>query len=328
MYYTTANNEPANAAKPSLPFFVVASGLGRPSAEKLVAVMAITVAQDLSRRPQRNAKGNEGTQKQRHGRRIVLLIKQILAAVEFVCHARRNKVTAFADMVRNDRIGAVNDAPIPRFVLGKGRMVRPPAQIHIFTVHKEVLIERADLFHQPPPNAQRRPAYPIHIARRQVVILLHQIIRREFVFGKEASKGRIAKETCAKIGVLAAGVLETAVRVEQFGSHDADVVRTVRELHQLCQRIGQNRRIRVQKENPPPRSLRNRDIVARAKAQIRRIDDQPHARKLCRDHFPAVVGAVVVHHDDFVLHRGLRSHQRSEGLLQQRGSVPIENDNG
>ena len=97
----------------------------------------------------------------------MLLIEEMLAAVELVCHSSRNLVGAFSDKMMDNCIWIVCHSPVGPIYstpLWQGSMIGTPAEIDIFAVHKEIFVEAANLIDQAFPNHQRSSRQPVDIS--------------------------------------------------------------------------------------------------------------------------------------------------------------------
>ncbi len=130
--------------------------------------------------------------------------------MELANHFISNQVSRPADGMSHHRIGEINDAHtfLPRTV----------ADIHVFHIHKELLVKAFQFFPGFSLEAHCRSAHPVHLADLIVGPVLHKVVPQKGVSWKQFSQRSVTKQRCHRGGKFSATILEGSVRIEQLGS--------------------------------------------------------------------------------------------------------------
>jgi ABC-type transporter Mla subunit MlaD len=156
----------------------------------------------------------------------------------------------------------------------------------------------------------------------------HQVVACVGVVGKQFAQRRVAEQRGGRIREPPTGVLQAAVRVEDFRTDYRDLWVLFGVVDQQLQRGWDDLRVGVQDKQVLASCGARRQIVSLREAEILLADQQAHFGELFFEHLHAAVAGGVVQHDDLVGEaRGMRQN-RTQRRTQRLPRVPVHNLHG
>lgn len=206
--------------------------------------------------------------------------------------------------------------------------VASQAVVHLFVIHKEPIIQRADLLDEIPANDKKGPHHLVYFTRFPVIEVPHPIRGKGIEPRKQAVKARSFNQLARQCGKTSAAGLNAIFGIENLGTQYPDsglrFHAPVNDVHTARQEFD----IAVDQNVIAPFAHGEKAFVCTGETQVGFVAAKHHLGIFAHHHLHRAVAAVVVCHEHLITVLTGVLANGGQTSVQQFAGIPIHNGKG
>ncbi len=203
------------------------------------------------------------------------------------------------------------------------------AQVDVFAIHEEGLVEQADLVETSLPHEHIGPRKHVHDMVLLLVEVTQMVFAKRLALGKQPAQPENLVEGDPRRGQPAFALgEEAALAVDHLHAERTRVGVGVHEFQAFLERRFLDHRVGIEEQDVFAGGDAHREVVARREAEVFLAFDQRNVGEAFAEHRLAAIHRIVVHHIHLRIDALDRSTHREQALLDEMLDIVIDDDDG